>query len=75
LGISLALIYVFIFNAPLLARVFLGNQNLETMVQFSVVIDGADVLKLFLLFVIPFLLVSVIPIWRLSVTEPSEVLR
>ena len=75
MGISLALIYVFIFNAPLLARVFLGNQNLETMVQFSVVIDGADVLKLFLLFVIPFLLVSVIPIWRLSVTEPSEVLR
>lgn len=75
-GVILAFIYIFYSNAPLLKQIFLGYSNLSLKaIEFTPHIDYADLTLLFLLFVIPFLLAIVTPLWRLSTVEPSEVLR
>jgi ABC-type lipoprotein release transport system permease subunit len=74
-GVTTALIYVYIFNAPILKYIFVGYQNLNNNASFSVNIQASDLIELFILFVIPFLLAIVIPVWRLSITEPNEVLK
>ena len=75
-GIIFAYVYVFFFNAPLLREIFLGFNNLSNKsVSFSVTVDFSNLFLLFLLFVIPFLLAIIIPLWRLATAETSEVFR
>ena len=75
-GVILAFLYVFIFDAPLLKQVFLGYSNLSSAaIKFTPNIDYANLTLVFFLFVIPFLLAILIPLWKLSTVEPSELLR
>lgn len=76
LGVIFAFIYVFYFGAPLLKQIFLSYANLSnSAIKFAPHIDYTTLSLLFLCFVIPFLLAILIPLWRLSTVEPSEVLR
>ncbi|WP_455757830.1 ABC transporter permease [Sulfurimonas sp.] len=75
IGIIIAYIYVFIFNAPLIKEIFLGFNNLSNSAILSPNIDLSTLLLVFLIFVVPFMLVVVIPVWRISIREPVEVMR
>ncbi len=74
-GVILAYIYVYFLDAPLLQAIFLGSDNLRTEASFTPYVNISDLLLLFALFVIPFLLAIIIPLWRLSIEEISETLR
>jgi ABC-type lipoprotein release transport system permease subunit len=75
LGVIVAYIYVYIFKAPLVKEIFLGYNNLSNSVGFSHNIDISMLVLIFLIFVIPFMLVVLIPVWRASISEPYEVMR
>ncbi len=74
-GIIIAYLYVFILDAPLLKNIFLGYSNLSNKTSFSPFIDTEALWILFLLFVVPFIIAIIIPIWRVSTIEPTEVTR
>lgn len=75
LGVIVAYIYVFILDAPLLKNIFLGYKNLSNEVSFAFAVDLENLGLIFLAFIVPFLLAVLIPVYRISVTEPSEVMR
>jgi ABC-type lipoprotein release transport system permease subunit len=74
-GIFLAYFYVYFLDAPLLKNIFLGYSNLTSLTTFSPSFSLADLVLIFLIFVLPFLLSILIPLWRVSIQEPSEVIR
>jgi ABC-type lipoprotein release transport system permease subunit len=74
-GVTAALIYVYYFNAPLLKYIFVGFNNLNNDASFSPSIQLSDLSLLFIFFVVPFLLAVVIPVWKLAITEPNEVMK
>jgi ABC-type lipoprotein release transport system permease subunit len=75
MGIVLAYIYVFFLDAPLLRDIFLGSANLSIHPEFIPYIKSLDLLILFGIFVLPFLLVVVVPVWKLCVKDMSEMIR
>jgi putative ABC transport system permease protein len=75
IGIILAYIFVFLFNAPILSNIFLGFGNLENSVSFSPNIDFSTISTLFLFFIIPFISAVLIPTWKIAVIEPSESMK
>ncbi|MEA1982952.1 MAG: FtsX-like permease family protein [Campylobacterota bacterium] len=75
MGVFLAYSYVYFLDAPLLKNIFLGYSNLENSTSFSPSFTLSDLFVIFLLFVVPFLLSILIPLWRVSIKEPTEVMR
>jgi len=75
IGVIVAYFYVYILNAPLIKEIFLGFNNLSNNAILSPSIDLSILLLVFLIFVIPFMLVVVVPVWRISIREPVEVMR
>ncbi len=71
-GVFMAYIFVFIFDAPLLKNIFLGSQNIYNSVKFTPVVDMATLSSIFLLYALPFITAVIIPVWRVSVTNPKE---
>ncbi len=74
-GVSLAYMYIYLLNAPLLKYIFLGYSNLTNNTSFSPNISIEDLVLIFLIFVVPFMLSILIPLWRVSISEPTEVMR
>ena len=72
LGVFLAYMYVFVLGAPLLKEIFLGGQNLHNTVSFVPVIDFSVLASIFLIYALPFIAAVLIPVWRVSVTDPKE---
>ena len=72
IGIFIAYIYVFVLGAPLLKEIFLGGQNLHNMLTFVPIIDFSVLTSIFLLYALPFIAAVLIPVWRVSVTDPKE---
>ncbi|MBT8348553.1 MAG: ABC transporter permease, partial [Sulfurovum sp.] len=72
LGLFIAYVYVFIAGAPLLKEVFLGGQNLHNTLSFVPVVDFSVLTSIFLLYALPFIAAVLIPVWRVSVTDPKE---
>ncbi|MDB2405500.1 FtsX-like permease family protein [Arcobacteraceae bacterium] len=75
LGLNLAYIYVFLFNAPVLSSLFLGFSNLPTNASFTPVIDISTITLLFLFFIVPIVAAILIPVWKISITEPTEAMK
>jgi len=71
-GVFLAYMYVFILGAPLLKEVFLGGQNLQNTLSFVPVLDFSVLSSIFLLYAVPFIAAVLIPVWKVSVTNPKE---
>ena len=72
IGVALAYIYVFNFNAPLLINIFLGSDNLEQFAKLEVAIDYGVLASIFIIFALSFLATTLIPIWRIAITDPKE---
>lgn len=75
LGVLLAYLYVYYFDAPILKYIFLGYSNLNTQTTFSPDIAIRDLFLIFLFFVIPFIATIVYPVWKLAIKEPSELIK
>ena len=75
LGVILAYIFVFFFNAPILNNIFLGFQNLNNTIIFDPHINISTLFMLFLFFVIPYISAVLIPVWKISTIEPSESMK
>ena len=74
-GVLFAFFYVFYLDAPLLQKIFLGDDNLNNAATFTPFIDFSSLALLFFFFITPFLLSILIPLWRVCVTPTSETLR
>jgi len=72
IGIFIAYMYVFLLGAPLLKEVFLGGQNLHNTPSFVPVLDFSVLSSIFLLYAVPFIAAVLIPVWKISVTNPKE---
>lgn len=72
LGLLLAYVYVFILGAPILREIFLGGQNLYNNVAFVPVLDFSVLSSIFLIYALPFIASVLIPVWKVSVTDPKE---
>ena len=72
LGVILAYMYVFIWDAPLLSQIFLGGANLPNHVEFVPVLEFGLLGSIFLFYAIPFLAAVLIPAWKIAVTPPKE---
>lgn len=72
IGIFIAYVYVFMFGAPLLREIFLGGQNLQNTLTFLPILDFSVLTSIFLLYAVPFIAAVLIPVWRVSVTDPKE---
>ena len=68
----IAYMYVFLLGAPLLKEVFLGGQNLHNTPSFVPVLDFSVLSSIFLLYAVPFIAAELIPVWKISVTNPKE---
>ena len=75
IGIILAYVYVYILKAPLLKEIFLGFKNLENSTSFLPTIELSSLFAIFFLFIVPFMLVILIPVWKVSISEPVEVMK
>ena len=72
LGVVIAYGYVFVLGAPLLKEVFLGGENLFNSVTFVPVLDFSVLASIFLMYALPFVAAVLIPVWKISVTDPKE---
>jgi ABC-type lipoprotein release transport system permease subunit len=71
-GLFISYMYVFVLGAPLLKEIFLGGQNLQNTLSFVPVLDYSVLTSIFLLYALPFIAAVLIPVWRVSVTDPKE---
>ncbi|AHJ14071.1 ABC transporter permease [Sulfurospirillum multivorans] len=74
LGVALAYLYVFVFNAPYLRNIFLGNE-LENSISLTPVVDINLLFLIFLFGVIPFLAFVILPAWKIAISDMSEAVK
>lgn len=74
-GIILAYLHVFIFNAPFLVPVLKGWSVLFPQVQLIPYVDIYQIIILGSLTIIPYMASTVIPSWKSAITEPDSVMR
>jgi lipoprotein-releasing system permease protein len=67
--------HVFGLSAPLLAPVLQGWSVLYPDFRLTPTIEGGQLLALFFLTVFPYLVATLVPVWRAAVTDPDEVMR
>ena len=72
LGVLLAYLYVFIFDAPLLSAIFLGGENLENHLSFTPVVEFSTLSSIFFIYALPFIASVMIPVWRVAITDAKE---
>jgi len=72
LGVVLAYVYVFVFDAPLLQSIFLGGSNMRSHISFTPILDFSVLSSIFLMYALPFMASVLIPVWRVAVTDPKE---
>ena len=74
-GVLLAYIYVFIFQAPILKNIYLGSDNLEFFISFRPILDFSILSSIFIIFIVPFIATTIIPVWKIAITNPKEAMK
>ncbi len=74
LGVMLAYLFVFVFNAPLLKGIFLGDELLN-FTNFTPILEFDKLFLIFVFGVIPFLAFVLIPSWRVASSDINEGLK
>ncbi|GAB6042555.1 ABC transporter permease [Endothiovibrio diazotrophicus] len=75
LGYLLAYGHVFLFSSALFAPVLKGWAVLYPNFQLTPYVDGLQLATLFFFTVFPYTAATLIPIWRVAVTDPDTVMR
>ncbi|AGA32196.1 ABC transporter, permease protein [Thioalkalivibrio nitratireducens DSM 14787] len=75
LGTTAAYWHVFGLSAPLLAPVMQGWSVLYPDFRLTPTVSATQLLTLFFLTVFPYLVATLVPVWRAAVTDPDEVMR
>lgn len=73
LALFFSYLYVFVFNAPLLRNIFLGEHI--SHIVFTPVVDVKMLFLVFIFTVIPYLASILIPSWRLAIEDVSEAMK
>jgi len=71
-GVSFGYIYVFVFQAPYVSKLFLGSSNLDVQPYFNSIIHTDIFVMIFGFFIIPIFVAIIIPVWKIAITEPLE---
>jgi len=72
-AVCLAYIYVFILNAPILKKIFLGLDM--SSISFTPIIPINILVIIFIFTVVPFLLAIIIPSWKTATTDINEAMK
>ena len=75
IGVIIAYIFVFIFNAPILKNIFIGFSNVQNDFILNSNIEFTTLVTLFLFFIIPFLSAVLIPVWKIAVIDANESMK
>jgi len=73
-GVGFAYIYVFIFDAPLLKNIFLGDSFIDD-IELTPIVSFDLLLMLFLFTVVPFVASVILPSWKIAIGDMSEAMR
>jgi ABC-type lipoprotein release transport system permease subunit len=74
-GTLLALLFVYLFQAPLLREIFVGYSQLKTSFVLPFVFDIQTLFLVFFLSVPIYIAATIIPSWRAATLEVDEVIR
>lgn len=75
LGVLVAYVHVYVFDAALLSRVIFGWSNLRTPLALAPATDVGTLVALVATVVVPFTAVSAFPAWRAASIDPDRALR
>lgn len=75
LGLCVAHVHVYVFEASLLSRVMFGWSSLRTPLALAPATDIATLAALTALVIVPFTAVSAFPAWRAASIDPDRALR
>lgn len=75
IGYLLAYVHVFLFSGPLFAPILKGWAVLYPDFQPVPFVDGLQVATLFFVTVFPYMIATLVPIWRVAVMDPDQVMR
>jgi ABC-type lipoprotein release transport system permease subunit len=74
-GVTAAYIHVFLAAAPLFEHALKGWAVLYPSFKLSPDVDFYQLAVVFSLTVLPYVLITIVPAWRVSVTDPDAVMR
>jgi len=72
IGVGMAYIYVFVLGAPVLITIFMGADNGVVDIPLVPVIEPFLLISIFVLYSVPFFASVLIPVWKISVSDPRE---
>lgn len=75
LGVLIGIVYVYIFNAPILQEVFVGYSNLKTTFTLPFVLDFKMLSLIFFITVPIYIGATLFPSWKIATLESDEVIR
>ena len=75
LGVIVAMLYVYIFNAPLLRGIFIGYSDLKPLFEISFILDFQTLFLVFFLSVPIYVAATIIPSWKVATLEADDVIR
>ena len=74
-GIILAFMFVYIFQAPLLQNIFTGYSQLKTSFELPFLFDVQTLFLVFFLSVPVYIAATIIPSWKTATLDADEVIR
>lgn len=74
-GVLMAFVYVYIFEAPLLKSIFLNNYDLLNDFSFHLSVDYETLALLFFISLPIYIAATIIPSWHIATLDADEVMR
>ncbi len=75
IGVSAAYLHVFLADAPLFEHALKGWAVLYPSFELTPAFDAYQLAAVFGLTVVPYTLITIVPAWRVAVTDPDAVMR